>query len=217
MKRIFSVIALVLSLVCINGCKCSNKANFAFFKNKVSNIENYRYYVIKQEIYKEDLLLYRENKSVYLNDDKYRIEIDVKEIEEIDSEDLYNERYEEYYQKGTDFYYKENNKWKITESENKFSNIGFLIEEDMMSAYQIKEEKGNKLLIGSLKEDKISSFFGFDIVGATDVTLNVEVDNSDRVTCLSISYTSKNDNKIKVSIDVGYDYVIQFNLPVVQQ
>ncbi len=215
MKKVLNLLVLLISIICFSGCSC-NKLNFTFFKDKVNDIEGYRYYVVTQEIYNENLLLYKEEKNVYLNEEKYRIVVNTESIADLDSENLYDEKEEVYYQNGNDFYYQENGKWKIKQKENSSANIGVSISEDIFKNYSIKEEGGNKFLEGPLKDDALDNFFGFDVEGVSEVKLSIEISNTDKVKNIALEYKAENGNKVIVSIKVGYTQVIKFSLPTVE-
>ena len=215
MKKVLNLLVLLISIICFSGCSC-NKLNFTFFKDKVNDIEGYRYYVVTQEIYNENLLLYKEEKNVYLNEEKYRIVVNTESIADLDSENLYDEKEEVYYQNGNDFYYQENDKWKIKQKENSSANIGVSISEDIFKNYSIKEEGGNKFLEGPLKDDALDNFFGFDVEGVSEVKLSIEISNTDKVKNIALEYKAENGNKVIVSIKVGYTQVIKFSLPTVE-
>lgn len=215
MKKVLNLLVLLISIICFSGC-CCNKLNFTFFKDKVNDIEGYRYYVVTQEIYNENLLLYKEEKNVYLNEEKYRIVVNTESIADLDSENLYDEKEEVYYQNGNDFYYQENGKWKIKQKENSSANIGVSISEDIFKNYSIKEEGGNKFLEGPLKDDALDNFFGFDVEGVSEVKLSIEISNTDKVKNIALEYKAENGNKVIVSIKVGYTQVIKFSLPTVE-
>lgn len=215
MKKVLNLLVLLISIICFSGCSC-NKLNFAFFKDKVNDIDGYRYYVITQEIYNEELLLYKEEKNVYLNDEKYRIVVNTSIIADLESENLYDETEEVYYQSGDDFYYQENGKWKTKQKENSSENIGVSISEEIFKSYSIKEEGGNKFLEGTLKDNSLDDFFGFDIEDVSDVKLSIEISNTDKVKNISIQYNAENGNRVVVSIKVGYTQVIKFSLPTVE-
>lgn len=215
MKKVLNLFVLLISIICFSGCSCS-KLNFSFFKDKVNNIQDYRYYIVSQEVYKEDLLLYKEDKNVYLNEEKYRIVINTKEIADIESEDLYNEVEEVFYQNGNDFYYQEDGKWKIRQKETSTENIGISIKEDMFETYNIKEEGGNKFLEGIIKNSALAGFLGFDINSDSNMRLTIEISNTDKVKNISLEYVAPNGNKVVASIKVGYTQVIKFSLPAVE-
>ena len=215
MKKVLNLLVLLISIICFSGCSC-NKLNFTFFKDKVNDIEGYRYYVVTQEIYNENLLLYKEEKNVYLNEEKYRIVVNTESIADLDSENLYDEKEEVYYQNGNDFYYQENGKWKIKQKENSSANIGVSISEDIFKNYSIIEEGGNKFLEGPLKDDALDNFFGFDVEGVSEVKLSIEISNTDKVKNIALEYKAENGNKVIVSIKVGYTQVIKFSLPTVE-
>lgn len=215
MKKVLNLLVLLISIICFSGCSC-NKLNFTFFKDKVNDIEGYRYYVVTQEIYNENLLLYKEEKNVYLSEEKYRIVVNTESIADLDSENLYDEKEEVYYQNGNDFYYQENGKWKIKQKENSSANIGVSISEDIFKNYSIKEEGGNKFLEGPLKDDALDNFFGFDVEGVSEVKLSIEISNTDKVKNIALEYKAENGNKVIVSIKVGYTQVIKFSLPTVE-
>ena len=215
MKKVLNLLVLLISIICFNGCSC-NKLNFTFFKDKVKDIEGYRYYVVTQEIYNENLLLYKEEKNVYLSEEKYRIVVNTESIADLDSEILQDEKEEVYYQNGNDFYYQENGKWKIKQKENSSANIGVSISEDIFKNYSIKEEGGNKFLEGPLKDDALDNFFGFDVEGVSEVKLSIEISNTDKVKNIALEYKAENGNKVIVSIKVGYTQVIKFSLPTVE-
>jgi hypothetical protein len=215
MKRLLNIFIFLACAICLNGCKCS-KNDFTYFKDKIDNIDNYRYYIVNQEIYNNELLLYKKEKNVYLNDNKYRIVINTKEINGIDNEELYSQSQEEYYQQGNDFYYKEGNEWKVRENQSGGS-IGFKIKESFFKKYKIKEENGNNLFSGELKSGVLTEFFGFEIKDVSNVILNIEISDTDKVKNVSLEYLENNGNRVVVAIKVGYTQVIDFKLPIVER
>lgn len=214
MKRILSLFILIMSLVCINGCRCDKGVDFAYFKDKINDLEGYRYYVVSQEIYNNELLLYKKDKNVYFNDDKKRILITTKEISDIESENLYDSKEEEYYSHGNNFYYKEDGSWKIKENETK-EELGFNLNKSWFKNYKIKEEKGNKYFVGNIKNESLVDFLGFEVSDARDMIMNIEISSSNKVKNISLTYITGNLNKVIVSLKIEYSQVITFNLPVV--
>ena len=217
MKKILCACLMVFCILGINGCKCNNdnEVNFTYFKNKISNIEGYKYYVLSQEIYSGSLLTYKKEKKVYLNNEKYRIEIVENEINDLESEDIYSENVEEYYQDGTNFYYKENNEWKIKQNE-KMTGLGYSISEKMFTRYSIEEKNNIKYFNGDLKDEELSSFLGFDLSGVSEVKLKIEVSRTNKLKVVSLEYKEENGNKVVISISVGYTQVIKFDLPIIE-
>lgn len=214
MKKIFNVLVLVISLICISACGCGDKINFAYFSKHVNSIENYRYYVISEEIYNNELLLYKNDKNVYLDGEKIRMVLKTKEINSIDQEGLYSENEEEFYKKGTDFYYKEDGKWKIKQVEDNES-IGFDLKKSLFSTYKITTKTKN-VFVGELKENSINEFLGFSLENVSNMTLSIEINNKDKVEKVSLEYIESNGNKVVVSIKVGYEYLSRFELPTVE-
>ena len=215
MKKVLNLLVLLISIICFSGCSC-NKLNFAFFKDKVNDIDGYRYYVITQEIYNEELLLHSNIKSIYVDGDKYRIEIDEKTINDIEDENMYTETETEYFQQGTTFYYKENGFWKTKNAEALETSSGYSVSEDIFSSYQIKEENGNKILSGSIKNDSVSTLFGFDVSDVNELKMTVTINSNNKVKDVVLEYKADNNNKVVVSIEVGYSQVIVFELPTVE-
>lgn len=215
MKNLLNIVITLVCCICFSGCSCNeNNYGFNYFKKHVNVIDNYKYYIVRENIYNEELLLYKKEKHVYVDGEKYRILLNTKEIEDLDSEDLYSENEEEYYQKGTSFYYRENNEWKIREVEDNLA-IGLSINRDVFSSYKIIEEKGNKILNGKLKRGSIDAFFGFNLNNLDDVNISIVISSKDKLKNISIDYISSEGNNVNVCIDIGYSQIIKFELPVV--
>lgn len=214
MKRILKVLLLIVNLVCVSACGCGSKVDFAYFSKHVNSIENYRYYVISEEIYNNELLLYKNEKNVYLDGEKRRIVLKTSEINPIESDELYSEIQEEFYKKGTDLYYKDNGEWKIKQVEDS-ETIGFELKKGLFSDYEIKTKNKN-VFVGELKENSITEFLGFSLVNVSNVTLNIEISKKDKVEKVSLEYVESNGNKVVISIKVGYEYLSRFELPTVK-
>ena len=214
MKRILKVLLLIVNLVCISACSCGSKIDFAYFSKHVNSIENYRYYVISEEIYNNELLLYKNEKNVYLDGEKMRIVLKTSEINPIESSELYNESQEEFYKKGTDLYYKENDEWKIKKVEDNEA-IGFDLKKSLFSDYEISTKNKN-VFVGELKENSIKEFLGFSLTNVSNVTLSIEINKKDKVEKVSLEYVESNGNKAAISIKVGYQYLSRFELPTVK-
>lgn len=217
MKKILYVCLIAFCVLSMSGCKCNNdnEVNFTYFKDKISSIDGYKYYVLSQKIYSGSLLTYEKEKKVYLNNEKYRIEIIENEINDLESEDMYSKNIEEYYQYGTDFYYKENNEWKIKQNE-KMTGLGYSISKKMFSKYVIEEKNNIRYFNGDLKDEELSSFLGFELSGVSEVKLNIEVSGTNKLKFVSLEYKEENGNKVVVSISVGYTQIIKFDLPIVE-
>ena len=212
MKKLLGILLLFINLVCVSGC--GDKVDFGYFKKHVDSIKNYRYYVISEEIYNNELLLYKKDKNVYLDGEKYRIVLNTKEINDIEADDLYNQTEEEFYKKGSDFYYKENGVWKIKQVETN-ETVGFNLKKNMFSTYEISKKDKN-VFTGELKADSINEFLGFEITNVSNMALNIEISKKDKVEKVALEYLESNGNKVVVSITVGYQYLSRFELPTVE-
>ena len=215
MRKILNILLVLISFIGFSGCKCKEtEHDFSYFKKHIGVIENYKYYVVKENIHNEELLLYQKEKHVYVDGEKYRILVDTKEIAPIDSDNLYDEKQEEFYKKGTTFYYKEGNEWR-TENREVSSSLGLTISKDIFKSYKISEEKGNKILKGNLKNDSLNNFFGFDLNNSKDVTFSIVISSKDKIKSISIEYMSNEGNNVSVSIEFSYSQIIKFELPTV--
>ena len=216
MKKILCVCLIAFSILGISGCKNNdNDVNFTYFKDKISNIEGYKHYSVSQSVYSGSLLTYNKEKKVYLSNEKYRIEIVEKVINGLESENMYSENTEEYYQNGTDFYYMDNGEWKIKQNE-KMSGLGYSISKKMFAKYSIEEKNNVKYFSGDLKNEELSSFLGFDLQGVSEAKLKIEVSSTNKLKVVSLEYKEENGNIVLVSISVGYTQVIKFDLPIVK-
>lgn len=212
MKKLLSLL-LFVGVACFSGCSCKDdKIEFNYFENKTNNVQDHKYYLISQEIYNGDLLLYKHDKNVYIDDNKYKIIVDVKEINDLDEEELYSNSKEEYYRNENDFYYKEDGVWKIKENES-VESIGFSIKKDMFEKYSIKEENGNKILSGDLKKEKISEFLGFELNDVDCLKLTLNISSEDKVKNVSLEYVDGNYNKVIISLEISYSQMANFELP----
>ena len=215
MKKIIKCLMLFVTLLFTGACSC-DKPDFDLFKESLNKIEGYRYFAVSQEIYNEELLLHSNIKSIYVDGDKYRIEIDEKTINDIEDENMYTETETEYFQQGTTFYYKENGFWKTKNAEALETSSGYSVSEDIFSSYQIKEENGNKILSGSIKNDSVNTLFGFDVSDVNELKMTVTINSNNKVKDVVLEYKADNNNKVVVSIEVGYSQVIVFELPTVE-
>jgi len=214
-KKILSIFLLFVSLICVNGCKCNSDVDFAFFKEKTNSIDGYKYYIVSQSIYNEELLLYKSDKNVYLDGEKEKILLTIKEINGLENEELYTLSEEEYYRFDEDFYYKENNEWKIEKREVN-EGLGISISRGLFEKYKITVKKGNKFFAGEIKQEALKEFLGFEIEDASNVILNIEINSSNKVKNISLEYKTSNNNNVTISIKVGYSQVIKFKLPTVE-
>ncbi len=83
-----------------------------------------------------------------------------------------------------------------------------------------RKQPGDQLLpildLTSVKDKELSSFFGFDLSGVSEVKLNIEVSGTNKLKTVSLEYKEENGNKVVVSISVGYTQVIKFDLPIIE-
>ena len=212
MKKIFSLLLIGLNLIFVSGCRCS-KVDFNYFSDNVNSIENYKYYFLTQEIYSNDLLLYKQDKNVYFDGNKSRIVIDTQSINAVDEEEIYSQNKEEFYKQENNLYYKENGKWKMKTQESS-EKIGLSLSKDMFSNYKI--DKGDKRTFqGIVKNDCINEFFGFKLENVSDVKLNIVINKNDKVESVSLEYNESNGNRIVVYINIGYELISTFEIPTV--
>ena len=94
--------------------------------------------------------------------------------------------------------------------------LGFSISKKMFQKYTISSKNGNKFFVGTLKNESIDEFLGFDMSDASDMVMNIEISNTGKVKNISLEYIAGNGNKVVVFTKIGYTQVIKFNLPVVE-
>jgi len=213
MKKIFSLMLMVVSLFTLSGC---NKVNFSYFEEKVNSIDGYKYYTISETIYVENLLLYESKKNVYLYNNLIKVTLDSININDLDSEDLYSENSSEYYVDRNNLYYFENNEWKVKENTSESSILGLDINKEMFESYRIYKEDGRDVFSGKLKNSSINDFFDFEITGVYDLILEIVLNGGGNVVLVSLSYVSSNGNDVVISLKPNYSYVMEFELPIVE-
>lgn len=213
MKKLMSLILLMVSLFSVSACSCEKKVSFSYFQEKVNSIEGYGYYTIKQSIYNEQLLLYENEKNVYIDEDISKVVINSKQINDIDSEDLYSYENEEYYLNENTLYYFEDDSWKSKEFENSESGLGIAIEKNMFSSYKTKNVSGRKTFKGEIKNESISEFLGFEIDEVSDMVLSISVNKNGYVTSVCLDYLTNTGNEVKISLTPNYSYEFDLTLP----
>lgn len=213
MKRLFSVVLMFVSLICLSAC---NKLNFSHFKDGVNNINGYKYYVVEKVIFRDDLILYQENKSVYLNNENLKIVLDSKSINDLDDDELYSNSSSEYYVSENKLYYKENDLWKVKENSSEHLNLGFEIKETMFENYSIYKNDGRDCFKGNFKDSVLGEFLGIDTSEINDAYLFIELNSKGSVISVSFNYVSDNGNNVRISLKPNYSYVLNFEVPIVE-
>lgn len=213
MKKLCRVLLIVICLLSFTGCK---KESFSYFKNKIGSIDGYKYYTLTEVVYRENLVLYENKNTVYLNNQLLKIVSNNKFVNDLSSDELYTYSNSEHYIDGNDLYYYENDEWKVKEIESSESDLGINIEKNMFSKYSIYTKHGRDFFKGVFKDDVVDGFLGFDVDGVKDLTLFIEINKRGYVVEVSLSYVSVNGNNVSVSLKPNYSYVSSFELPIVE-
>lgn len=209
MKKALNLLLMVVCLFAFCGCK----EKFSFFKEKASNITEYKYYTISQKVSKESLTVYEKTTNVYFKENMRKVEIVEKSINNYDSSDLYSINEKEYYIDGNTLYYENAGEWQKKEIEYT-DGLRFDIDKEHFSSYKISEKDGKEIFNGILDNTKISEFMHTDLTNAENINVLIEVNSKGKLLIIQMKYISAIGNNVEVSLKPNYSYFLDFNLPI---